>query len=125
MILEKFYTTEYDENIVLIKDKKDITFSELKKYVYGQKNVFEKETANSVALFGDDSFEFVINFFAAIFSKKSIYLLTDKNRLSMLNFDYILPSKTEKAETYKFEQIDIKNTYINLFTSGSTSVLMF
>lgn len=122
MILEKFYTTEYDENIVLIKDKKDITFSELKKYVYGQKNVFEKETANSVALFGDDSFEFVINFFAAIFSKKSIYLLTDKNRLSMLNFDYILPSKTEKAETYKFEQIDIKNTYINLFTSGSTSV---
>ena len=93
MILEKFYTTKYDKEIVLIKDKKNITFSDLKKYVYGQKNIFEKEAANSVVLLGDDSFEFIINFFAAIFAKKNIYLLTDKNRLSMLKFDYILPEK--------------------------------
>ena len=43
MILEKFYTTEYDSIIVLIKDKKDITFSDLKKYVHSQKNIFEKD----------------------------------------------------------------------------------
>ena len=122
MILEKFYTTEYDKNIVLIKDKKNITFSDLKKYVYCQKNIFEKEAANSVVLLGDDSFEFIVNFFAAIFAKKNIYLLTDKNRLSMLNFDYIIPEKPEKAENYNFEQIDVKNTFINLFTSGSTSM---
>ena len=122
MILEKFYTTEYDNDIVLIKDKEDITFSGLKKYVYGQKNIFEKESANSVVLLGNDSFEFIINFFAAIFAKKNIYLLTDKNRLSMLNFDYILPEKPEKAENYIFEQVDVKNTFINLFTSGSTSM---
>ena len=68
MILEKFYTTEYDKNIVLIKDKKNITFSDLKKYVYGKKNIFEKEAVNSVVFLGDDSFEFIVNFFAALFS---------------------------------------------------------
>ena len=119
MILEKFYTTKYDKEIVLIKDKKNITFSDLKKYVYGQKNIFEKEAANSVVLLGDDSFEFIINFFAAIFAKKNIYLLTDKNRLSMLKFDYILPEKPEKAENYSFEQIDVKNIFINLDPSWS------
>ena len=78
MILEKFYTSEFDNSIVLHHKGEDISLFELKKYVYAQKLNFEKETASSVVLFGDDSFSFVVNFFAAIFSNKEIYLLTDK-----------------------------------------------
>ena len=122
MILEKFYTNKFDGDVVLKCADKSVTYSELKQYVYAQKMEFEKENANSVVLFGDNSFEFVVNFFAALFSKKEIYLLTDKNRLSMLCVDYFLPKELTKKENPIFDEIDIEKTRINFFTSGSTSI---
>ena len=73
-------------------------------------------------MFGDNSFEFVVNFFAALFSQKEIYLLTDKNRLSMLNVDYFLPKEPIKQENPVFNEIDVEKTKIHFFTSGSTSI---
>ena len=122
MILERFYTNKFDSEVVLKIGDKNISYAELKQYVYAQKMEFEKERANGLVLFGDNSFEFVINFFAALFSKKEIYLLTDKNRLSMLNVDYFLPKEPTKQENPIFETIEIEKTRINFFTSGSTSI---
>ena len=121
MILEKFYTDSFDSDVVLYHQNDDINFLELKKYVYYQKLAFDKENANAVILFGDNSFEFVVNFFAALFSNKEIYLLTDKTRLLGLNIDYIIPEKPNKSDEFCFEKIDVKKTKINFFTSGSTS----
>ncbi len=122
MILEKFYTNNFDSDIVLHHNGEDINFLELKKYVYFQKLQFDNKSEQAVVLFGDNSFEFVVNFFAALFSNKEIYLLTDKTRLSGLNFDYIIPEKSERKEDFCFEKIDVKKTKITFFTSGSTAI---
>ena len=121
MILEKFYTNKFDSDVVLKCADKVVTYADLKQYVSAQKIEFEREKAIAVVLFGDNSFEFVVNFFAALFSKKEIYLLTDKNRLSMLNVDYFLPQTPQKGQVIEFEKINIEATKINFFTSGSTS----
>ena len=122
MILEKFYTNKFDSEVVLKSASDGLTYAELKQYIYAQMKEYEKEKANSVVLFGDNSFEFVVNFFAALFSQKEIYLLTDKNRLSMLNVDYFIPKQPVKYEFPIFNNIDIEKTKINFFTSGSTSL---
>lgn len=122
MILEKFYTNNFDSDIVLHHNGEDIDFLKLKKYVYFQKLQFDKKSELAVVLFGDNSFEFVVNFFAALFSNKEIYLLTDKTRLSGLNIDYIIPEKPDKNDEISFENIDVKKTKITFFTSGSTAI---
>lgn len=124
MILERFYTDEYDDKAVVINNDKTIVFSDLKKYVYMRKLEFEQHNKKTVVLLGDESFEFIVNFFAALFSNKEIYLLADKNRLNSLTVDYFLPQKNlnilSECRVY-FEKIDIKETKINFFTSGSTA----
>lgn len=124
MIIEKFFTTEYDEHKIFVNP--EMSFGEFKKYVFAQKFEFEKQKEKNVVLFCDDYFEYAVNFFAAIFSHKNIYLLTDKTRLKMLDFEYFLPEKaddnfpsTKIGEGVGVRFDDIK---INLFTSGSTGV---
>ena len=107
MILEKFYTNKFDSEVVLKSASDELTYAELKQYVYAQMQDFEKKKANSVVLFGDNSFEFVVNFFAALFSQKEIYLLTDKNRLSILNVEYFTSGSTSvpKVVTKNFANL--------------------
>lgn len=121
MILEKFYTDGFDSESVLVYRQETLTISDLKKYVWFQKKAFDKNSENAVVLLGDNSFEFIVNFFAGLFSNKQIYLLADKNRLKMLKTDYFLPQKFEKAAEVNFKEIDPKNCLINFFTSGSTA----
>ena len=63
-----------------------------------------------------------MQFFASIYTKKNIYLITDKTRLSDINFDYELlgTQKFEEIENYDFPDINVNNIFINFFTSGST-----
>lgn len=118
MILEKFFTDKYDNKIVFVNP--DMTFGEFKKYVYGQKLEFEKSAKNTVVLLCENYFEYTVNFFAAVFARKEIYLLTDKTRLSLLDFDYILPAKPTEGSGKFSGEFDAKKIEINLFTSGST-----
>lgn len=124
MILEKFYTTEYDEQIIFVNP--DMSFGEFKEYVLAQKCEFEKRKEKNIVLFCDDYFDYAVNFFSAIFAQKNIYLLTDKTRLEMLDFEYILPEKpTYKSPSAKIEEnltLRSNNIIINLFTSGSTGI---
>ena len=121
MILEKFYTNKYDNEVVLESPENKISNFDLKQYVSYQMESFKKEKSNCVVLFADNCFEFIVNFFAALFSEKEIFLLTDKNRLSMLKVDYFLPSKPQKGQNTVFKEVNIKEAKINFFTSGSTS----
>lgn len=121
MIIEKFFTTEYDEHKIFVNP--DMSFGEFKKYVFAQKSEFEKKKEENVVLFCDDYFEYAVNFFASIFAHKNIYLLADKTRLEMLDFEYFLPEKTFKQDNEKFkDDINPDDIKINLFTSGSTGV---
>lgn len=119
MILEKFRTDKYDNELVFINP--DVTLKELKQYIYYQCKKFEKSEIENVILFGDDYFNFVVNFFASAFTKKNIYLISDKERLKQLKVKYIIPSKAQPAEgTLIPPDIQAKDVLINFFTSGST-----
>ena len=132
MILEKFYTTKYDEHKIFVNP--EMSFGEFKKYVFAQKSEFEKKKEENVVLFCDDYFEYAVNFFASIFAHKNIYLLTDKTRLEMLDFEYFLPERTNKRHSEPLrsfaisqddmceESLNPDDIKINLFTSGSTGV---
>lgn len=120
MILEKFFTDKYDTQTVFVNP--DVTFGEFKKFVFGQKKEFEKQQAANVVLLCEDYFEFAVNFFAAIFARKNIYLLTDKTRLNQLGFEYILPNMPEACDGEFAGDFDSADIMINLFTSGSTGV---
>lgn len=118
MILEKFLTAKYDEQTIFVNP--DLTFGEFKKYVYGQKCEFEESNLDNVVLLCEDYFEFAVNFFAAIFAKKNIFLLTDKTKLNQLGFKYILPSVPKSSEGIFEDKFDADKILVNLFTSGST-----
>ncbi len=93
MILEKFFTDKYDDWTVFVNP--DMKFGEFKRYVAGQTKEFEKSEKENVVLLCENYFDFAVNFFAAVFARKNIHLLTDRTRLSLLDFEYILPGAPE------------------------------
>ena len=118
-MLEKFYGSKYDEDILFVNPC--ITFGEFKKHVYYQTKEFLKSPKGNVVLFGDDYFNFAVNFFAAVFARKNIYLLSDKTRLAQLDDEYILPEKSYPVDAiFQDENLDINEAKIYIFTSGST-----
>ena len=71
-------------------------------------------------MFGDEYFDFAVNFFAAVFAQKNIYLITDKTRLKQLDFEYILPQKSKQKSGDFYKNLNSKDVEIRFFTSGST-----
>lgn len=125
MILEKFYTNQYDNEIILVHKDKKVSLLELKNLIFNQFLNFQKKEEKNLILLGDSSFEFIINFFAGLFANKKLYLISDKNRIKSLNFEYILPNKIEKPdirENIYFDKINKEEVQINFFTSGSSGV---
>ena len=120
MILEKFFTDKYDDWTVFVNP--DMTFGEFKRYVAGQTKEFKKSEKENVVLLCENYFDFAVNFFAAIFARKNIYLLTDRTRLSLLDFEYILPDAPQACSGAFSGDFDADKIQINLFTSGSTGV---
>lgn len=118
MILEKFFTQKYDTQTLFINP--DVTFGEFKKFVLGQKKEFEKSDIENVVLLCESYFDFAVNFFAAVFARKNIYLLTDKTRLNQVGFEYILPDEPAAGEGVFEGEYDPHGIMINLYTSGST-----
>lgn len=120
MILEKFFTDKYDDWTVFVNP--DMTFGEFKRYVAGQTKEFKKSEKENVVLLCENYFDFAVNFFASIFARKNIYLLTDRTRLSLLDFEYILPDAPQACSGAFSGDFDADKIQINLFTSGSTGV---
>lgn len=118
MILEKFFTNKYDEQVIFVNP--DVTFGEFKKFVIGQKKEFEKSDIQNVVLLCERYFDYAVNFFASVFAKKNIYLVTDKTRLGQLDFEYIMPSAPEACDGVFEGEFKPDEIMVNLFTSGST-----
>lgn len=118
MILEKFDTNKYDDKVLFVNP--DVTYREFKKHVCGQVEEFLKSKCENVVLFGDNYFDFSVNFFSAVFAQKNIYLITDKTRLKQLDFEYILPQKSTPKSGEFYKNLNPKDIEIRFFTSGST-----
>ena len=120
-MLEIFATKKFDDKIALIDGEKNYTFSDIKKQIAWQIEGLKTKNKN-VVLLGEDNYSFIIQFFASIYTKKNIYLITDRARLSDIKFEYELlgTQKFEEIEDYNFPDIDVKNIFINFYTSGST-----
>ncbi len=127
MILEKFYTNKYDNDIVIERGHNQVSMKELKEYICAVKKTYLESNIQNVVICCDDGFDFIVNFFASVFAHKTIYLITDKNRLKMLNFNYILAKENIASEYEKlnsindvFGEINPQEVNINFFTSGSS-----
>lgn len=120
-MLELFTSSKDDNKIVVIKNDKEFTLSDLKRKIVSLTEELKGKNQNIVIL-NSNNFNFIIQFFASVFSKKNIYLVADEKRLNDIDFEYdIAPCDfSHEVEDYKFPNIDIQNTIINFYTSGST-----
>jgi len=122
LMFDIFYTSKYDDKIAVITDKCTYTFSDIKRQI-----AFEVEFLNSgidnVVILTENNFNFLIHFFAGIFSGKNIYILSDKNRLKNLDFEYVILDEVtgEGIDNYKFPEVDREKPLIRFYTSGSSS----
>lgn len=124
MILEKFQTNKFDNEIVLLRKEQQMTMREFKQYVFAQTEFLKKSEKINMVLTYDNEFNFIVNFFASLFAQKNIYLLTDKKRFQNLKFEYYAPEILATpcgTDNFKFNEEEVKRTKINLFTSGSTA----
>lgn len=109
-MFKQFCSAKYSNKPFLISNGKTYTFSDVKNLIVEKYNTLPKE--KQILIFGEDNFDFIITFFAALFSKKEIFLV-DKNSDYKKEYTYdnsVLSFKTDKNADYK----------INFFTSGSS-----
>ena len=124
MILEKFGSNKFDKEVILLYKDKPLTMTELKQYIKAQCEYFQSLNTKNIVLTYDNGFYFIVNFFAALFAKKEIYLLTDKNRFKDLKFDYVYAENIAAPISDRdiiFDTTDIEKASVHLFTSGSTA----
>lgn len=120
-MLSIFYTNKYDNKLAVITQDKSYTYLEIKNQVAWQIENIKNKKDNVVILSGDN-YKFIINFFAALFCNKNIYLLTDKTRLNTLKMDFDLLDEVsgKSLENYEFPQVNQTVPFINFYTSGSS-----
>ena len=121
-MLEIFTTNKYDKKTALTDGITAYTFCDIKKQIAWQIERLKNKSKN-VILTGEDSYSFIINFFASVFSKKNIYLIADRTKLNDIDIEYELLEKEDfgNRENYNFPEIDTHNIFISFFTSGSTN----
>lgn len=119
----------YDKNgsTKLIKDREK--FYSIKEIMDCVKPVLHKLKNNpnkNAVIISENNFDFIINFLASVFAKKEIFLMSDRKKLFLLDFEYILLSDSSSLKEgntktgIEPETPDFNNTFINLFTSGSS-----
>lgn len=115
---------EYENLSVLNDGSKTYTIKELKNLVSPiAERLFENNNKN-VLIISSSNFDFVINFLAAVFAKKEIFLLSDSKKIDSIDFDCIVLDETKNTPKccngFKYEEPDFENTFVTLFTSGSS-----
>lgn len=112
---------KFRDKTAVIKGDKTYTYSDIKGII-GTRSESLKSKKDNIVLFGDDSFSFIINFFASLVCEKNIYLITDKTKINTLDFEYDIPNNDiSETQTDISKEIDINKPLINFYTSGSTS----
>ena len=118
--LDVFLSNKYDDKVALLDKEKAITYAELKQYISFKADEFKANFTKNVVLLSGNHFEFAVNFWAAVFAQKNIYLVSDEKRLKQLEVDYFLPSEKYLLADKGIEITAAENTEVNFFTSGST-----
>ena len=108
-MFEIFWSNDFDSRIFLVHENKEYTVQEVKNLVAQKAKMLEK--TKQVLLSGEDNFDFIISFFAAVFSDKEIFLM-DKNIIHYVE-------KTPDESVFGFKKIDFDKIFVNFFTSGS------
>ncbi len=109
-----------DEKVIIKHNGKNYTCKEIKTLVLKRADFFSKNPCKNLLLYGENNFEFIINFLGGVYAGKEIFLLTDPDKLNLISGDYITHYENSD-ELYPQIEIDPNNVFINLFTSGSTS----
>ena len=73
-MLDFFYNTDHDNEIVLQNNSRVYSKKDLKQLVNTNLNLVKNKKEN-IILIPDDNLSFIINFFASIFTKKNVYLI--------------------------------------------------
>lgn len=127
-IFETFGTTEYENYTVITDGEKDYTLKEIQNIITPIANRLSQSNCSNVLITSKNNFDFAINFLSAVFAKKEIMLLSDSKKISSIDIpsDYCELSTVSFIEkndsSYLFEKPDYENTYVTLFTSGSTGL---
>lgn len=120
-MLEIFTTDKYDSKTAVIKEGKVYTYGDIKNEISKLISVLKSKKEN-IVIYDRNNFNFIIQFFASIYSDKKIWLLADKSKLQDLDIDYDVIENTEQGDVdaFSFPEIDPKDVVINFFTSGSS-----
>ena len=79
-----------------------------------------KDKTGRVVILAQNHLDFLVQFLASVFAQKEIYLISDSQKLFLLDFEYTIPSVSDEKCDFEFKKPDYKNTFINIYTSGSS-----
>ena len=128
MIEKIFCTKKFDKNILIKKGEEFYSVLEIKNLIASKM----KEISNlkeNIVIFEDDNFSFIINFFASLFLEKNIYLVDNKKKLDLVDFDFDTTQGTPEIDiSICLDEEKTKKTFdkilnkgnIFFYTSGST-----
>ena len=121
MIIDIFKTNKYDNKTAVMNGNKSYTLSDIKSLIGAEIENIKNKKENIVIL-GKDNFSFIIEFFAALFCNKNIYLISDKSKINDLKIDFDILNYEEKEgiKNYVFPEININKPSVKFYTSGST-----
>lgn len=122
LILDILTTSQYDEKVILEHSGNSYSAKDLKGLIGTYANKISSPKDN-VVIVGGDNFNFIIQFFGAIFARKNIYLISDKTRLNSLDIDYDILERPDRVASKPavLPEIHPKNIVVNFFTSGSST----
>lgn len=119
---EIFNKKEYQNTTIIKTEEKSYSIQEVLELTRPIVFKLQSNTTKNALILSENNFNFLINFIAAIFARKEIFLLSDPKKLFLIDFDYILLDKVFPATSQNIElkNVDTDNTLINIFTSGSS-----
>ena len=71
-MFEIFWSNDFDLRVFLVRDNREYTVADVKKLVTQKAETLEK--TKQTVFSGEDNFDFIISFFAAVFPGKEIFL---------------------------------------------------
>ena len=126
-IFELFNKSEYQSMPLICNDGSIYKIEDVKKIITPVAKSLIQNDCNKVVIVSEKNFDFVINFLASVFAGKEIFLLTDSKKISILDFDFIKLDDVNLKSQQDFKSVpfnipDFDNTFLTLFTSGSTGL---
>lgn len=112
-MFDYLFCQDNDDKAVLFHNGESISLGAIKSIACRRAEYFSGQKKDIIFLNGSDTFSFIVDFIAAVISKKNMFLADDK-------FDFQSIKSFSSVENDRdVSQSDYKNIIINLCTSGS------